>query len=115
MYQAVTYALLTTELTDQQGNSLGNTLELVLHVETVKGKVKGAGGDQQFRMYCQLKPGARELLERSQEFKRGHDNTVYHQGYPLTYRQQGRAPSMQISLPKDEKRADVGTPRSRRP
>jgi len=106
-YQAVTNALQTTDLTDEQENSLGTSLDLIAHVDSVRGKVKGAGGDRQFRMYCRLKEGAREILEKSREFKRGHDNTVYHKGYPLNYRRQGGAPSMQISMSKDEKNADV--------
>ena len=106
-YQAVTNALLTTELTNEAGESLGTAIDLVQHIETVRGKVKKAGGDQQFRMYCQLKEGTREILEESQEFKRGHDNTVYHKGYPLNYRQQGGVPAMQISMSLDGKRADI--------
>ena len=106
-YQAVTNALITTELTNEAGESLGTALDLVQHVETARGKVKGVGGDRQFRMYCRLKEGAREVLEEALEFKRGHDNTVYHKGYPLNYRQQGGAPSMQISMSADETRADI--------
>jgi len=106
-YDAVTHALVTTELTDESGASLGNTLQIVKHIDTIRGKVKGAGGDQQFRIYVQLVDGARETLERSQQFKRSHDNTVYHKGYPLNFRQQGGVPSMQVSMSLDEKRADV--------
>jgi hypothetical protein len=106
-YQAVTNALITTELTNQAGGSLGTALDLVQHVDTVQGKVKKAGGDKQFRMYCRLKEGAREILEESVEFKRGRDNTVYHKGYPLNYRQQGGVPSIQISMSTDETSADI--------
>jgi hypothetical protein len=106
-YDAVTHALMTSTLTDGSGASLGSALTLVKHIDAIKGKVKGAGGDQQFRVYVQLAEGARDTLERSQEFKRGHDNTVYHKGYPLNYRQQGGVPSMQVSMSLDEKRADI--------
>jgi len=106
-FLAVTNALTITELTTDAGKSLGTALDLVQHVETIRGKVKKAGGDQQFRMYCRLREGARDTLEESQEFKRGHDNTVYHKGYPLNYRQQGGVPAMQVSMSSDETRADI--------
>ena len=46
-------------------------------------------------------------LERSREFKRGADNTVYHKGYPINYRAQGGTPSIQISVALDGRRADI--------
>ena len=49
---------------------------------------------------------ARDLLQRSQEFKRGADNSVYHKGYPLNYREQG-APSIQVSMALDGRLADI--------
>jgi hypothetical protein len=58
-------------------------------------------------MYVQLKPDAVTMLERSREFRRGTDNTVFHKGYPINYRQQGGAPSMQISMATDHRRADI--------
>ena len=48
---------------------------------TVKGKIKGASGDQQFRMYAVLRDDAVEILDKSREFKRGPDNTVFHRGF----------------------------------
>ena len=106
-FQAVTHALMTSELTDESGNPLGTALDLVEHLDTVHGQLEGVGGDHQFRMYCRLKAGAREILERSQQFKRGADNTVYHKGYPLNYRQQGGVPSIQISMALDETTVDI--------
>jgi hypothetical protein len=58
-------------------------------------------------MYARLSSTARSTLERSREFKRGADNTVYHRGYPLNYRQQGGTPSTQISIALDNLRADI--------
>ena len=58
-------------------------------------------------MYVRLTEGALDRLERSQEFKREGDNTVYHKGYPINYRQQGGAPSIQISIALDGRRADI--------
>jgi hypothetical protein len=106
-FDAVTNALVRTTLTDASGASLGTTLDLVERVDSVRGKVEGAGGDHQFRMYVRLKQGAIDTLERSREFARGADNTVYHKGYPVNYRQQGGAPSIQISSALDGRRADI--------
>jgi hypothetical protein len=106
-FDAVTNALMTTQLTDQAGASLGNALDLVEQVEAVRGQLHGTGGDQQFRMYARLKNGAVDTLARSREFKRGHDNTVFHKGYPISYRLEGGAPSVQVSLSEDGRRADI--------
>jgi len=54
-----------------------------------------------------LAPNAREMLERSREFKRALDNTVYHKGYPLNYREQNGTPSIQVSIAQDGRLADV--------
>ena len=88
-FDAVTHALNTTELSDESGQSLGTALDLVDQLETIKGKVKGAGGDQQFRIYVVLKPDAREILGKSQQFQRKGDNTIFHKGYPINYRGSG--------------------------
>jgi len=106
-FQAVTHALQTTSLTGPDEQSLGNALDLVSRVESIKGEVDGAKGDMQFRVYVQLVPGAVDVLERSREFSRGADNTVYHKGYPICYRQQGGVPSLQISISQDERLADI--------
>jgi hypothetical protein len=106
-FHAVTHALRTTELTDASGAPLGTALGLVEHIETVHGKLKGAPGDHQFRIYVVLKPGAVETLKKSREFKRRADNTIYHKGYPINYRQQGGVPSIQISMATDGKHADI--------
>jgi hypothetical protein len=58
-------------------------------------------------MYVRLTPNAREMLNRSREFKRGVDNTVYHKGYPINYREQHGTPSIQISIAMDGRLADV--------
>ena len=76
-FDAVTHALMTSTLTDASGAALGTALDLIDTLETVKGKIKGASGDQQFRIYVTLKADAVETLERSREFKRGTDNTIF--------------------------------------
>ena len=72
-----------------------------------KAKSQGAASDRQFRMYVRLTANARELLGRSREFKRGPDNSVYHKGYPINYRQQAGTPSIQVSIALDGRQADV--------
>ena len=106
-FDAVTHALLTTTLTDASGQKFGDGLALIERVDTVKGEVSGTRSDRQFRMYVRLTPNAREMLERSREFKRGIDNTVYHRGYPINYREQGGTPSIQVSIAMDGRLADV--------
>ena len=106
-FDAVTHALITTTLTDESSQSLGTALDLIDYMETVKGKVKGQRGDLQFRLYAVLKPDAKEILIKSQEFKRSADNTIYHKGYPLNYRQTGKIPSIQISMAREGYRADI--------
>ena len=77
------------------------------HVESISGQVPGASGDHQFRIYVRLIPDALDTLARSQEFKRGVDNTVFHKGYPTNYRAQGGTPSIQVSIAPDGHRADI--------
>jgi hypothetical protein len=106
-FDAVTHALMTTNLTSDSGAAIGDGLELIERLESVRGEVVGASGDRQFRVYARLTPGAFDRLEQSREFKRGIDNTVYHQGYPINFRAQGGSPSIQISIAPDRRRADI--------
>ena len=106
-FDAITNALVTTPLTDESGQQFGDTLDVIERVELVRGQVIGQSGDQQFRMYVQLKEDALSMLDRSREFRRAADNTVYHRGYPINYRQRGGTPSIQISIALDRRRADV--------
>src|SRR5215469_795620 len=106
-FEAVTHALMTTELTDKSGKSMGSALGLVQSIEAINGKVPRARGDLQFRIYVVLKPDALEKLKASSEFFRDRDNTVYHHGFPLNYRQDGGTPSIQVSVAKDTRHADI--------
>jgi len=106
-FNAVTHALLSTELTGKSGGTLGSAIQIIDKLDTVKGEVPGSGGDQQFRIYVQLKPGALDILDRSQQFQRTGDNTSYHKGYPICYRGKPAAPSIQVSATRDKMRADV--------
>lgn len=107
-FNAVTHALSHTILSDRTGQPMGmSALDLIAGVDTVAGKVPGKGGDKQFRMYVELKPGTRETLEQCREFSRQVDNTVFHKGYPTCFRGSGGTPSIQFSLSRDGKRGDV--------
>src|SRR6516225_5992917 len=57
-FEAVTHALMTTNLSDKAGKSMGNAVELVQAIEAINGKVLRARGDLQFRIYALLKPDA---------------------------------------------------------
>ena len=106
-FDAITNALSRTTLTDESGASLGTALDLVESVDTVRGKVRNASGDHQFRMYVTLRADAYQTLQSSKEFRRTADNTVYHKGYPINFRQQGGAPSIQFSMALDRRRSDI--------
>ena len=93
-FEAVTHALMRIQLTDTSGGALGDALGLVQHVEYLRGEVTGARGDYQFRMYVLLTPEAPAILARSQQFKRGADNSIYHKGYPTTSRAETRRPDL---------------------
>ncbi len=99
--------MMNSRLTDAQGASLGTALDRVASIERIAGQYAGRGGDEQFRLYVNMKPDTRDVLEKSQEFFRDHENTVYHVGYPHSYRQVGREPNMQVSLSEDGLRADI--------
>ncbi len=106
-FEAVTHALMTTPLTNEAGTGLGDALDLIERVDAVKGQVQGASSDHQFRMYVTLKSTALATLEQSQQFRRGADNTVFHQGYPMSFRARGGTPSIQVSIALDGRQADI--------
>lgn len=107
-FGAVTHALLTTRLTNDGGQSVSESaIDMVDKIDSVAGEIRGARGDEQYRLYVQMKPGALERLTRSREFKRSVDNIVYHKGYPICFRGVESAPSIQISLSRDATRADI--------
>lgn len=106
-FDAVTHALLNTPLTAENGTSLGKALDLVEMVESAHGQLPGSRGDHQFRLYVKLKKNALDRLYASKEFKRTGDNTIYHLGYPINFRQQGGTPSIQISVTRTGRRADI--------
>lgn len=106
-FNAVTHALISTQLSGESGAKLGSAIQIVDKLDTVRGEVLGARGDEQFRIYVQLKAGALDLLDQSQQFQRTDDNSVYHKGYPISYRSKPSVPSIQVSASRDKTRADV--------
>src|SRR5688572_19499258 len=107
-FSAITHALLRTTLTDESGKSLDDSaMVLIERIDHLFGTVPGERGDKQFRIYVSLRPNALDILERSKEFERTADNTVYHKGFPICFRGGGGTPSIQVSISKDGKRADI--------
>jgi len=106
-FYGITHALFHSNLTDAQGASLGTALDRVDSIERIAGQYAGRGGDEEFRLYVNLKPDTREVLEKSKEFFKDHENTVYHVGYPHSYRQIGKEPNIQFSMSEDGQRADI--------
>ena len=106
-YDAVTHALMSSALTDEGGNALGSALDLVTGIERIAGQYYGRSGDEQFRLYAFLSSKAVATLEASQEFFRDKENTVYHVGYPTSYRQTGNVPNIQFSVSEDGTKADI--------
>jgi hypothetical protein len=106
-FEAITNALANTPLTDKSGNRLGTALDLVQSVDKVNGQIPRAPGDAQFRMYVVMRPDVLQLLGKCREFSRKGDNSVFHHGYPLNYRQGGGDPSIQISMSRGAARADI--------
>jgi hypothetical protein len=106
-FYGVTHALIRTTLSDANGAPLGTALDRVESVERIAGQYAGRGGDAQFRLYVNLKPDSRDVLGKSREFFRDHENTVYHVGYPDSYRQVGKEPNLQVSMSEDGRRADI--------
>jgi len=106
-FEAVTNALQMTALTDSSGKPLGNALSLVKLVESVHGEVPQTRGDEQFRIYVRLQDDALKKLYECTQFRRIADNGIYHTGYPINFRQQGGAPSIQFSVTRTGLRADI--------
>ena len=107
-FGAVTHALLMTRMTDETGQNIEESaIDLIDKVDRVAGEILGTRGDQQYRIYAQMKPGVLERLTQSTQFERSADNSVYHKGYPLSFRSAEGTPSIQISLARDATLADI--------
>jgi hypothetical protein len=106
-FEAVTHALATTALTDSMGYPRGSAIDLITSIDEILGETRGARGDRQFRLYVLLAPDAVDRLSRSREFTRTADNTIYHPGFPISYRLRGGTPSIQVSISRDGLRGDI--------
>jgi hypothetical protein len=106
-FDAVTHALLNAKMTDAQGKDLGRAIDLVEAVDEVMGEQSNVAGDRQFRLYVYLEPKAVDILSQSKEFSRDRDNSVYHKGFPICYRLKNGPPSIQFSISRDYKLADI--------
>ncbi len=106
-FDAVTHALQSSQLSDADGNDLGSAFDIITAIERVAGQYYGRGGDQQFRLYVELEPDAVQTLRQSTQFFEDHLNTVYHVGYPFSFRQEGSVPNIQVSVSEDGSRADI--------
>jgi len=106
-FDAVTHALLTSKMTDAKGKNLGRAIDIIDAVDDVMGQEEGVGGDRQFRLYVYLKPTAFDSLAKSREFTRERDNTVYHKGFPICFRLKNGPPSIQFSISRDHRMADI--------
>lgn len=106
-FEAATHGLMKTRLTDAEGKDLGSALAIIGRIERVAGEDRTRRGDEQFRLYVDLAPGALTTLAASREFFRDKDNTVFHKGYPINYRLRGRFPSVQVSVTESGDKADI--------
>ena len=120
-YESVTYALEHTSVIDASGN-LGNALQQVAGVTGIAGEVSGAGGDKQFRIFADMKPGGIDAIGATPGFKADSNIKArllffniqpYHKGFPDSYRQDrksgvtGMEAGLQPSYSKDKLRADI--------
>ena len=106
-FGAITHALSKTALADGAGRAMGSALDLVDGVERLAGQYYGRRSDEQFRLFVRLRANAKETLDKAREFKLSEENTVFHPGYPLSYRQSGGYPSLHISVSEDGLKADI--------
>jgi hypothetical protein len=106
-FYAITHALLHSDLSDASGASLGQAIDRLEAVERIAGQYAGKGGDEQFRLYVKLKPDTLDVLKKSREFFHDEENTVYHIGFPHSYRQTGKEPNLQFSMAADYLSADI--------
>jgi hypothetical protein len=106
-FDSVTHSLQNSKLTDESGRELATALDLVTRIDRIAGQYQGRGGDLQFRLFTELRPDTVEILQKSTEFFRDRDNTVFHVGYPISFRQGGSVPNIQFSISEDGRRADL--------
>lgn len=103
-FEAITGALEQTSLTPDPKKSapfqVKTAIQLIERVKQVAGRVDGAGGDEQFRLYVTLIPEAVLILTNCQQFVGPRSPGGFHAGYEATFRQQGSTPNIQFTTRK---------------
>jgi RHS repeat-associated protein len=114
-YEGVTHAMMNTAITDANGKSVGNALDLVGSLTTIAGGVEdggaagGAKSDQQFRVYfdSNITSADGKPLAGSAGFAASQNGFGLHEGYPNSFRSNGgKVPSLQLSMSGDFRRGD---------
>jgi RHS repeat-associated protein len=118
-FESVTYALEHTQLIGANGSNAGNALQHVSGVTRIAGEIPGSSkGDEQFRVFADLRPGAVEAFAAAQGFEPSSNSVlglfqIYHQGYPESFRQvrregvAGMEAGLQPSYSRTTLRADI--------
>ena len=106
-FDAITFALERTSLTDASEQRLGDALDFLERVESTKGQVTGASGDRQFRMYVLLTEGALDKLERSKEFEARSRQLGVSQGISYQLPSEGACRRSSFRSAPDGRRADI--------
>ena len=107
-FNAVTHALISTQLTDKSGGKLGSAIQIIDKLDTVKGEVPGASGDKQFRIYVQLKTGCVGHAGQEPAVSASGRQHSLPQGIPaLLSRQACSHPPSRYRRPRDQMRADI--------
>lgn len=107
---SITYALEHTTLSDRKKRPegrLSDFVEVVFDLLGESAKHPDDHGDTQYRVFARLSPNARLALRSSREFGEPGINTFGHKGRPVSYRQQGGIPSIQISTDELGTSADI--------
>ena len=107
---SITYALEHTTLSDRKKRPegrLSDFVEVVFDLLGENAKHPDDQGDNQYRIFARLKPNASLALRNSREFGEPGANIFGHKGWPVSYRQQGGMPSIQISTDKSGTNADI--------
>ncbi len=107
---SITYALEHTTLSDREKRPegrLSDFVEVVFELLGESAKHPDDHGDSQYRIFARLRPNARQALRSSREFGEPGTNPFSHKGRPVSYRQQGGMPSIQISTDAQGINADI--------
>ncbi|HLF26430.1 MAG TPA: fibronectin type III domain-containing protein [Anaerolineae bacterium] len=101
-FSAITFALMNQPLTSEDkkkpfDGNIKTALDLVESISIIAGEIKDARGDQQFRLFVNLRAGSVGILNQAKEFGSGRNRAGFHEGFPLSFREKGGVPNLQIS------------------